>query len=289
MIKNKEDQSKSEITSKASSVLKKAFIVTPIGSGDSATRRAADGLINSVLRPLLNDMGFELVVAHEISLTGSITRQVLEYILESELVIANLSELNPNVMYELAVRHCTGKAVVTIAEEGTRLPFDIADQRTIFYKNDMRGVFELRPLLVEAIEESISRGEQDNPITRVSNHRALMESLGQGDAKAILIDRLDNIEGLLRGLTAATNSPSESSIALVVSGDEESMDGFINTLASFGRKVHVRKTLASKGGVLESTINVTGAQKVDVQLLSDIAGKNGVTIRKLATSVAHLN
>ena len=182
---------------------KDCFIVTPIGSSDSSTRRAADGLISSVLKPLLIEMGFDVHVAHEISLTGSITRQVVEHVLTAELVIANLSELNPNVMYELAVRHCTGLPVVAIAELGTKLPFDISDERTVFYTNDMRGVFELTPALRVAIEGAMTRSDADNPVTRVRKNRVLLESLDQGDAKAILIERLDNIESLLADLRLA--------------------------------------------------------------------------------------
>lgn len=179
---------------------KNCFIVTPIGSHDSPVRRAADGLISSVLKPLLNEMGFDVYVAHEISLTGSITRQVVEHVLGADLVIANLSELNPNVMYELAVRHCTGLPVVAIAELGTKLPFDISDERTVFYTDDMRGVFELTPALRVAIEGAINRTDADNPVTRVRKNRVLMESLDQGDAKTILIERLDTIESLLADL-----------------------------------------------------------------------------------------
>jgi hypothetical protein len=152
----------------------------------------------------LDDLGYDVYVAHKISLTGSITKQVIEHLLEDDLVVCNLSELNPNVMYELAVRHATGRPVVTIAESGTRLPFDIADERTIFYVNDMRGVAELTPSLREAISSTVVRPDQDNPITRVRQHRALIDSLDQGDAKSILIDRLDDIESLLRQINSVS-------------------------------------------------------------------------------------
>ena len=188
------------------SLQKKCFVVTPIGGGDSPTRRAADGLISSVIKPLLKELGFEVFVAHEISITGSISRQVIEHILEDELVIANLSELNPNVMYELAVRHCTGLPVVALAESGTRLPFDISDERTVFYTNDMRGVYELTPALRSAISDVLDRGETDNPISRVQKNRVLMDNLDQGDAKAILIERLDNIESLLQDMRSTRSS-----------------------------------------------------------------------------------
>ncbi|PTQ70391.1 hypothetical protein [Pseudomonas sp. GV071] len=179
---------------------KSCFVVTPIGGAETSTRRAADGLISSVIKPLLNELDFDVHVAHEISITGSISRQVIQHILTADLVVANLSELNPNVMYELAVRHCTGLPVVALAEAGTKLPFDISDERTVFYTNDMRGVVELAPALSAAISAVLDRGETDNPVLRVRQNKVLLDSLDQKDATSILIDRLDGIEASLNEL-----------------------------------------------------------------------------------------
>jgi len=152
---------------------------------------------------VLSDLGYEVHVAHEISLNGSITRQVVQHLLEDDLVVANLTTLNPNVMYELAVRHCAGKPVITIAENGTSLPFDIAEERTIFFSNDMRGVVELTSSLRQVVGANEERPIIDNPVLRVREHKVLVESLDQGDANEILADRLDNIEELLTSLVSS--------------------------------------------------------------------------------------
>jgi hypothetical protein len=169
------------------------FIITPIGPTNSSTRRATDGLIGSTLRPLLEELGYHVVAAHEISLAGSITRQVIEHLLGDPLVIANLTELNPNVLYELAVRHATGLPTVAIAEESTVLPFDISDERTIFYNNDMQGVLDLAPRLQAAIETTVSEKEPDNPIYRVSKATIIKETLGSVNAESYIIERLDSL------------------------------------------------------------------------------------------------
>jgi len=107
------------------------FVISPIGDDASETRRSMDGLTDVVIEPTLADLGYHVIVAHRMPNPGSITNQVLELLLSAELVVANMTELNPNVMYELAVRHAACKAVIIIAEKGTRLPFDIADQYSV--------------------------------------------------------------------------------------------------------------------------------------------------------------
>ena len=55
---------------------KSCFIVTPIGGEDTDMRRATDGLIKAVIRPVLKDLGYTATASHEMSSPGSITRQV---------------------------------------------------------------------------------------------------------------------------------------------------------------------------------------------------------------------
>jgi hypothetical protein len=144
-----------------------AFVITPIGAPDSTIRRSAEGLLQAAIRPVLEKMEFKVIAAHEMLEPGSISDQVLHHLLEATIVIANLSGLNPNVMYELAVRHSARLPVVIIAEKGTILPFDIADERILSYINDMAGVEEFKPGLEEAVKQAVQNRQQSNPISRV--------------------------------------------------------------------------------------------------------------------------
>jgi hypothetical protein len=212
MAKNQLNRPTKDAEKEDDTIERKCFIVTPIGSDASTTRRAADGLINAVMKPVLERLGFQTFVAHEIASPGSITRQVIEHIIYDDLVIANLSELNPNVMYELAVRHCVGLPIVVLAENGTRLPFDISDERTVFFQNDMYGVVDLAPRLESAIEAALMIGEPDNPVYRVTQSRVLRESVEPDDAQAFLIKKLDYIESFigevkLRGVIPPPSPP----------------------------------------------------------------------------------
>ena len=139
----------------------KCFVITPIGNETDSIRRHIDGIIEAAIRPSLRE--YEVLVAHKITEPGTITKQVLKEIYEDDLVIANLTNNNPNVMYELAFRHCLGKPTIMIAEKGTSLPSDIIMERTIFYCNDAQGVIDLREELEKA-EANIDFSQSSSPI-----------------------------------------------------------------------------------------------------------------------------
>ena len=184
---------------------KNCFVITPIGGDGSAIRRHIDGIIQAAIVPVL-EPEYKVVVAHKISEPGSITKQVIKHIYSDALVITNLTEKNPNVMYELAFRHSLGKPVIMIAEKGTNLPSDIIMERTIFYQNDASGVLELREELEKALKE-IDYEKKSSPIYNVLREfnieAKIVElpeesSLAQGDVMKYIIYRLDRIEKNMR-------------------------------------------------------------------------------------------
>src|SRR5262249_50184953 len=158
----------------------------------------ADGLIRVVIRPVLADMGFKVEAGHEIPNPGSINIQVIERLLSCDLVVANLTELNPNVMYELAVRHAKRLPVVTVADVLTKLPFDIVDERTIFYTNDIHGVFDMTDKFRNAVLAAMEEKEPDNPVYRAATSQVMREVAGTDNVLKYVIERIDRFESLMQ-------------------------------------------------------------------------------------------
>jgi len=179
---------------------KRCFVITPIGDSGSSVRRAADGLINSVIVPVLSEAGYKVEVPHLMSDAGSITQSIIKCILTDDLVIANLTGLNPNVMYELAIRHAARLPVVVLAEKDTILPFDIAQERTIFYVNDMDGVNDSKAALKQAIEV-VLLADSDNPIYRAVESNIMKDVLKAKPEQQYLVERLDKIDRQLNIVT----------------------------------------------------------------------------------------
>lgn len=213
------------------------FVVTPIGEEGSSDRRGAEGIYDGVIDPLLRDMSFEVQVAHRIASPGSITNQVIEFLLGADLVIANLTGLNPNVMYELGVRHAKGLPVVTIAEAGTDLPFDVIGERTIFYADDIAGAVELRPRLWAAVQKAMAEETPDNPVYRVARSKVMRE-VAQDDVQGFILETLTELQESLGrleqgawrhshagdGVDAVAREPSINRFVFNVRGDEGALD-----------------------------------------------------------------
>lgn len=121
------------------------FYVTPIGADGSDERRHADLILGQIVEPAIEglDMGLSVVRADRLTQPGMISQQILRHILGARLVVADLSFHNPNVFYELAIRHATGLPTVLVSRSSDRIPFDIADLRVV--RLDMTDLYTFVP------------------------------------------------------------------------------------------------------------------------------------------------
>ncbi len=119
------------------------FFVAPIGEEDSEHRKHSDMVLGSIVEPALEPLGLKVVRADGIASPGMISRQVLDYILNAKLVIVDLSYHNPNVFYELAIRHMLKKPIVQLIRKADKIPFDISNSRTITI--DTTDIYTLVP------------------------------------------------------------------------------------------------------------------------------------------------
>jgi hypothetical protein len=151
----------------------RAFIIGPIGDRD-----AEDGshhrniyedaieVLEYVIRPACAAVDIKPVRADEISKAGEINEQVFRLLRDAPVVIADLTGANPNVMYELGLRHTTGKLTFQIGEK-ERLPFDVSTIRTILFKRNEAGLISAKRLLIAALAEGLAQGADPVAATRI--------------------------------------------------------------------------------------------------------------------------
>ncbi len=132
---------------------KTCFVIAPIGEAESETRKRSDQVLKHVIAPAASACGYKAIRADQISEPGMITSQVIQHIVEDPLVIADQTDRNPNVFYELAIRHAIRKPLVQLIKKGEQIPFDVAGTRTIHV--DHR---DLDVISHQVIQRAVRRG-----------------------------------------------------------------------------------------------------------------------------------
>ncbi len=129
---------------------KTCFVIMPIGDqtyGDISVsqrdlRERYDNLITEAL--LQADNTLDVMRADDIAKPGCVTNDIVNRIMFSDVVVADVTYPNPNVYYELGLRHaCRPGTIIIRDESGPKAPFDIAHLRYIPYCDTSTGLKEL--------------------------------------------------------------------------------------------------------------------------------------------------
>lgn len=182
-------------------VKKVCFVISPIGPEGSDIRRRADQVLRHVISPAVSVGDFEAIRADQISEPGMITTQVIQHIIEDPLVIADLTGSNPNVFYELAIRHAIRKPLVQIIQKDEKIPFDVAGMRTIPVDHrDLDSVEEAKQEIARQVKAIIKKKPEDieSPISVSVELQALRQS--ENPEERSLAEFVSSIAELRSGL-----------------------------------------------------------------------------------------
>lgn len=108
------------------------------------------------IRPAAETAEFECRRADDAFENGAIIAKIIRSIFSADVIVADISELNPNVLYEVGVAHTIADKTIIICEEGQDLPFNLNAYRVIFYKRTFEGGIELRKELEGAFLDSVA-------------------------------------------------------------------------------------------------------------------------------------
>lgn len=185
------------------------FVICPIGAAGSPVRQRADGVFEEIIRPVAAEMGFMRVerADHDKS-PGIITESIIRKVTKADLVIADLTDQNPNVMYELALRHTVGLPFVQMVEKEQALPFDIGGVNTIHFSADLHGAGKARADLQRAVTAAMREGSaESNPVRRAIRLDHALESEGiDAGVREVLLDLRDEISELRGALSRRSST-----------------------------------------------------------------------------------
>jgi len=110
----------------------------------------------SIIKPAVEATGLVCRRADDFKTNKAIIQDIWKAICEARVVIADLTDLNPNVMYELGIAHTVGKETILIYQRGRgkdpKFPFDLAHIRRIEYEDSATGGKKLELDLSKTLE-----------------------------------------------------------------------------------------------------------------------------------------
>ncbi|WP_133840835.1 tetratricopeptide repeat-containing protein [Pelagimonas phthalicica] len=155
------------------SMTKKCFVVMGFNQKtDPITARVLDldKTYKGIIKPAAEAAGFECVRADEIQHSGVIDVPMYQFLQDADLVIADLSTLNPNAFFELGVRYALKRRkTIVIAENGFANPFDTNHIVVRRYQHDglvldFEVVESFRAELTELIKAVDEADQDDSPV-----------------------------------------------------------------------------------------------------------------------------
>ncbi|AUI67073.1 MULTISPECIES: hypothetical protein [Glaesserella] len=168
------------------------FIVCPIGSDSSEARKRSDTVLRHIIKPVCETAGYEVIRVDQLVTVDRIDSTIIKYLDTADLVIADMTDHNPNVFYEFGYRQAKRLPLIPIIQENDNIPFDVSTLRTIKYVIDnLDKVDDCKKRLAETIQ-SFTDSEMSQ------NHNDMQPTATfESSAFLSIHDKLDDIIELL--------------------------------------------------------------------------------------------
>ncbi len=253
----------------------RCFIIGPIGSrlasaGTAAREQYEEAIqvVEEVILPACKAVGLAAVRADGLARAGEITEQIFRRLRDDDVVIADLTSANANVMYELGLRHTRNALTVQVGEYG-RLPFDVNVIRTVQFSRSPHGLITARNELIDMLETGLT-GEYDLvTATRVWNEGEEADTgihspqTPQGDDQSAE-DDLPEPPGFMDLVAEAEDSQQALTDAITAIGEH---------LAELGRKAEAATKQSAdsdaRGAGMRGRLAIVGQYAHDVDTIAE--------------------
>lgn len=171
----------------------KCFVMMPISDQGDYPEGHFTKVYEQIFKPAIENAGYEAYRVDENVISDPIIGKIFEAIQNCPMALCDLSNRNPNVLYELGIRQAYDKPVVLVQDDKTERIFDVSGISTIQYKSVRlyENVIDARERIANAIIDT-KEGKKNSIIKIV---KAQMAEISKDE-----ISKEDKIEILLSGL-----------------------------------------------------------------------------------------
>lgn len=157
---------------------KRCFVIMPFSkTAEHHSDAYWNRHFNSYLKPLI-ERNQQLEAFRSEPLRGDIAAQIVVDLFNSDIVIADLTDHNPNVLWELGVRQSFKPGTITIAEIGTQIPFHFSHKGILFYNGDHLDNQLFDEKFAESLRSCLEKpNESDSPVLDALGGRGTLYSI----------------------------------------------------------------------------------------------------------------
>lgn len=136
------------------------FVIAPISKPNSDTRKRSNKVLKEIIDPAAKRCGLRAKRADMMLKSGNpVYSQIVGFIAQARIIIADLTEINPNVLLELGHAHAIHKDVILLMEAGQpmdKIPSDLLGQFITFYDlKSSKRINESKKELIRQIQLKI--------------------------------------------------------------------------------------------------------------------------------------
>ena len=144
---------------------KKCFVIMPFSKTKSCSEKKWTEIFEYIIKPAVEQRGLGYECERSVPERENIIKGILEALNKANVVIADLTDDNPNVFYELGVRHALTNRTILIAQGEEHIPFDLRPYPVAFYGESPAKIAEFKTEIKKKLQDIETNPERaDNPV-----------------------------------------------------------------------------------------------------------------------------
>lgn len=231
---------------------KSIFVISPIGKPNEDGIDFTEIFMEQIVIPAATLAGeFSTPLrADKVNAPGSISASIVKDIVRADVCVADLTERNPNVMYEVAIAHAADKPVILLQQEQGGGPFDFSHERVIRYGLRVDEANAAMKTLAEHLLHANDDQEDDFLKTTMNPVRSIFKQISvetkADDTDKYILGRLEDLANKVDALgihysSGKINTERRNRIQV-----EDRID-LLNTLSRIQKNIAEAKDLEYEG------------------------------------------
>ncbi len=178
------------------------FVIMPFSATETCTEDQWTEIYEEVFRPAIEDCNY--LCERAVPSTGSLIKSIVERLSKSTIVLADITDRNANVLYELGVRHAVSRRTIIVSQKLDHIPSDLKGYWSITYGTSPRPLRKFKTDIKGIIAKIEAEPDKsDSPVSDYLDQQEFQDykQIEEMAAKAKEFKAYEIVEGKRRNLS----------------------------------------------------------------------------------------